>query len=308
MFRPFQIQPFDAFAPESEGAWEGVSMDAYHAAPGESNSSLAVLARSPRRYRLLKDRLISSSESTHDQELGTMIHAAVNEGDEPVYHLQPDNYVAADGTNKPWNWNANACKAWGAKCSDKPILTAHEALMLNSVTACVRDDAKCARLMKGARHEISACARNSDLAAPYMLRCRFDLINKDEAGWYWIEVKSTRDASTEAFSREIFKRAYHVQCALYRRVLRKLTGEKEPRCFVMPVEKDAAVPRVNLRQLAVSAMDAGDKVLDERLALLAKCRLANKWPALPDEEEGDHVPFIDLPEYAQEEDDEISAS
>ncbi len=56
------------------------------------------------------------------------------------------------------------------------------------------------------------------------------------------------------------------------------------------IEKDAAVPRCNVRQLA-------NKVLDERLSLLQRCRLANKWPAFVDEEDGDNIPFIDLPDF-----------
>src|SRR5688572_19934740 len=70
----FAIQPFTAFEPDKAGAWTGVPMEEYHRLPGESNSLLSLLARSPRRYRLSRDGLTGNAESTHDQELGVMIH------------------------------------------------------------------------------------------------------------------------------------------------------------------------------------------------------------------------------------------
>src|SRR6185436_349902 len=116
---PFAIQSADTFEPRKVGAWEGISMSTYQDSPGESNSMLTVLARSPLRFRLTCDGLISKPPSTHDQELGVMIHSAVNEGVEPSYHLRPDTYQAQESKkmgavmiDKPWNMNANACKDW----------------------------------------------------------------------------------------------------------------------------------------------------------------------------------------------------
>lgn len=291
---PFTIQGADAFEPNKSGAWIGVPMSVYHQSPGESNSLLSELARSPKRYRMIRDGLMPERVPTQDMVLGTMIHAAVNEGTETAYHLQPDTYPP---DNKKWTMASNWCKEWTAAHQDKPILDAYEALMLNSVAGCVRASTKAQLLLKGAFTEVSACAYNPNLEHSFMLRVRFDVLGHDERGWYWVETKSTRDASTEAFSREILKRNYHVQCALYRRVLRRLTGQEDVRCYMMPVEKDAIVPRVNVRQLADAAMDKGDKVLDVRLELLKQCKLGDYWPELPDEERDSPIQFIDLPDY-----------
>lgn len=300
--QPFAIQPPSAFEPNKVGAWTGVPMEAYQFAPGESHSLLTLLARSPLRYKMTRERLLSREEPTHDMALGTMIHAAVNEGHEPAYHLRPLTYRGAESSkkdapiiDKPWNANSNACKEWLASHKDKPILEPWEALMLNSLTACVRENKRAMRLIEGAQTEVSACAFNKNMELPYLLRARFDVLGKDDKGWYWVETKSTRNAATDSFSWEIKKRNYMVQCALYRRVIERLTGE-DVRCFMVILEKDAAIPRCNVRQLAKAAMDFGDKTLDDRLQLLKRCKLADKWPALVDEEDGDHIPFIDLPE------------
>jgi len=298
----FAIQPASAFSPNTVGAWSGVPMEVYHASPGESNSGLALLARSPLRYRMSKDGLLPNPEPTKDQILGTMIHSVVNEGIEPAYHLRPDTYGPE---NKKWTMSANVCKEWVAARQDKPILDSYEALMLNSVAGCVQQNPKAMRLLKGATMEVSACAYNPELSLTALLRVRFDVLNSDDQGYFWVETKSTRDASTFAFQREILKRGYHAQCALYRRVLERLTGEKA-RCYIMAIEKDATVPRVNVRQLTKAAMDLGDKIIDERLKMLKQCKLGNYWPALPDEEQNETIQMIDLPEWCYSDVDQLA--
>jgi hypothetical protein len=284
------IQPAMTFRADV-GAWEGVPMEVYHAADGESNSSLAVLADSPAKYKLLREGKLERTE-TRDMQLGTIIHGMVS-GDETPYHITPETY----GTEgKKWNNGAKECKDWVAAHRDKPIFTADTAAMLSGVRAAMLRNAMLGKLLNGARCEVSALARNSDLELPYLLRVRFDILGRDSEGWYFADIKSTRSANTRAFQSEIKKREYHAQMALYRRVLAKLTGEKV-RCFMVAVEKSPTLPRINVRQLTAAAMDEGDKIIDERLRLLKRCRLTNTWPDFADDEGGQSIPFIDLPEY-----------
>ena len=290
----FSVQPAAAFLPNEVGCWSGVPEDVYHAAPGASNSSLRLLSENPRRYRLTRDGKLKPARATRDQLLGTAIHSVVNEGKNPSYHLRPDFYGPE---KKPWNGNATECKVWLARHQDLPILKADDVAMLKAVALCCKEDARACRLLKSAIFEVTACARNEDLDAPYLLRCRPDIFGFDADGYYFVETKSTRDASTHVFAREVYNRYYHVQVALYHRILCRLTGGLV-RPYIWAIEKDAEIPRSNLRQMSQAAIDAGGKVLDERLRLLHRCELSRTWPALPDYEPGDLIPYIDLPEYA----------
>lgn len=272
------------------GAWQEVPMSVYHAAEGESNSSLALLEESPARYKMHKAGK-RMCEETRDMQIGTVIHALVS-GDSAPYHIKPE--TCADG--KKWNGNAAECKAWISSHSDMPIFDNETALMIEGVRTCFAKHSKFQRLISGAYHEVSACAYNDDLQLTGLLRVRFDIIGKDENGWYFADIKSMRDASTDQMQREIFKRQYYVQFALYRRVLRILTG-KTPRAYIAGVEKSKTHPRVNVRQMSHSAMDAGDCVINDRLRLLKRCKLANHWPDFADDEGGENIQFIDLPEW-----------
>lgn len=242
--------------------------------------------------------------ATEDMEVGTIIHAVVGEGKTPPYHVLPKTY----GKNKKWHGGAAECKSWVATHADLPILEEETVQMVNAVAAEARSDKRLMKLIDGAASEVTACAYNQNLDQPYLLRCRFDKLKRDEQGWLFVDWKSTRDASTEAFSWEILKRGHHAQMAFYRRILRRLTGEKNVRCYLVALEKSAKLPRINVRQLANAALDAGDKIVDARLSLLRRCRLANRWPALPDDEGSDTIDFIDLPEGTNDADAEISAS
>lgn len=303
----FTIQPPSAFIPDSAGAWSGIEMERYHTLPGESNSRLTMLEACPQRYRLTLDGKLPAREETHDMTLGTMLHGIVNENSKPTFHLQPETYPSDEGPKK-WTMAAKFCKAWVAEHADLPVLDKSDAEMLSAVGECVKGNKFAQRLMRGATPEVMACARNNNLELPYMLRVRYDMLGRDDLGWYFVEVKSCRDASTDAFAREVYKRRYHVAAAQYRRVLQILTGETA-RCYLIALEKNRELPRVNVRQLTGTAMDIGDSILDERLKLLKRCRLANVWPAFSDDEGSEHIQMIDLPEFAYGDDDlEITAS
>lgn len=292
MSQDLTIQPAYSFAQNTVGAWAGVPADLYHKSSGESNSSLKLLADSPARYQMHNGGKLPL-QVTKDMLLGTLIHSIVT-GEAAPYHVRPDTYSGG----KKWNGNASECKEWVAAHSDKPIIDGADVAMLASVTDALRRSHKLTRLTTGAWFEVSACARNDDQDLPYLLRVRFDILGRDAGGWYFGDVKSVRDASTDEFQREIWNREYHAQMAIYRRVLKRLTGET-PRAFIIGVEKSKTLSRVNVRQLSQAAMDAGDAIIDDRLRLLKRCRLSNTWPDFADDEGGENIQFIGLPEWCQ---------
>lgn len=299
--KPFEIQPADTFEPSKRGAWAGVPAEIYHAAPGESNSLLALLEKSPARYRLTRDGKLKR-KATPAMELGTAIHSVVNEGRPLRYHLRPETY-GPEG--KKWTMVAKECKAWVAAHADLPIFTEEDIRVIDSLAVLVRQTPFAMRLLAGAQTEVSACAYNPDKEFPFLLRVRFDILGKDSQGWYFVDTKSCIDASTDAVSREIYRRKYHAQFDLYKRVLEALTGEP-CRAYIMALEKDPEVPRCNVRQISRTILEDGASVNDERFRLLKRCRYANFWPTLPDDEGGDVIQFIEPPEWARSDEIEIS--
>jgi hypothetical protein len=278
------------FKPNTPGAFLNVPMDVYQAAPGESKSSLDLLVDSPIDYRRTKDGLIPK-EVTDAMEFGTILHGSVFEGQRSSYHVRPATYSE---DFKPWNGNAKLCKDWLDAHQDKPVLTADRAAYVKSATEYVRSHPKCAELINGGHAEVSCFAYDEETGL--LLKGRMDYVIPGEQFFTVPDLKTTADASTEEFRGTISKRRYHVQAAIYRRILRAL-GAPDVRFYFIALQT-RALPKVNVRELNPRAMDLGDTVLDDDLMTLKACRESHRWPEWRDESPTGAVQHIDLPDFA----------
>ena len=116
-----------------------------------------------------------------------------------------------------------------------------------------------------------------------------------EGGAIIADVKTTQNAGTREFARDILRYGYHKQFAHYRAILHTL-GIAPVQAFFIIVEKGDK-PRVQVRRLAERAMDKGDLDLDDEWRLYRKCVLSGVWPDFPDQLEPYQIGEIDLPDY-----------
>lgn len=288
------------FQPDTEGVFLGVPSEIYHSAPGESNSSMAALSRSPLDYKRYKDGLVAR-EATEFMEYGQLFHSAVLENGslKDLCYLQPELY--ADGT-KPWHNGAKECKAWCEMHNDKPILSRREYEQLKAEVEYVKKHRAWASFLFGGHAEVSCFAR--DPATGLLLKGRLDCLRViPNGGWLITDLKTTQDASTHGFSREILTRKYHVQAAHYRRLINLLDPGVPVLFAFIPVEKGRCI-KVNPRYLARQAMDLGEKVLDANLEKIVSCRRTNRWPEWHDDT--DQIEYIDLPDFVYQDTDSLS--
>jgi hypothetical protein len=292
------IQPSIAFTAGKVGAFADMSFADYRAAKGINKSGLSVMRDNPRRF-ILEQRGQINKPTTAAMQYGSLLHEQVFFGRADI-HIQPETYGPEE---KPWNNNAKECRAWRATHADKPCLTEPEAQQLGFEADCVLEHPQAAALIKGGHPELSIFARAEGTG--HMLKGRLDYYGEDISGPYFVDLKTTIDASTYAFSAEIYKRRYHVQFALYRRILVSL-GVPDVRVFVIALEK-GALPRCNVRQIAGEALDIGDADLDADLALYRQFRRADWWPDFADKEYDRHgIPSINLPDYVLARSDNLS--
>lgn len=296
---PLNIQPASSYAPHNPGVWAGVPMEDYHRSEGYSASQLAILANNPRKFLAYVSGEYRTAE-TKDMQLGTIIHSLLS--GEPIsacYYQRPETY----GDGKKFTMAAKECKAWAAAHADKPILGRDDVETLEELESAAKTHAKFTRLLSSAvGYELSMTYRNPSLDAPYMLRFRPDVVGHDREGYWILDNKSTRDASTEAFAREMLRRQYHVQFALYKRGLERLV-DAPVRFYVCAVEKAGKFSRMNLRRVNERALEKGGRILDERLAMLKRFRSAQWYPEFPDDEGTEHIQNIDLPDYTYDDDE-----
>lgn len=277
------------FRTNETGLFKSVPMDVYQAAPGESNSSLKKFMDSPRGYREWSVTRRSEPSSSF-QEFSTLVHAALFEGRTGMFYTKPTTY-GKEG--KAWNGNANECKAWLAEHTDKPVLSAVDAIDLERTVDGLRRQRHVKRLLSNGTSELSVFARHEP--SGLLLKGRLDWFGEDDQGLYIADLKKTQDASTAVFSREILNRGYHLQAAMYSYLLKRL-GLGPVRFFFIAVEM-GSTPRINVRKLTSQAVEYGLTQLESRIDKFIQCRRTDTWPEWIDDEEGDHIPAIDLPEY-----------
>lgn len=294
------IRPASEWKPNEIGAYSGLSMDTYLSAPGVSRSKLRVVAERPSHH----DR--DSKGESDALTWGTLFNDALLFGTRN-YYVRPETYKDDKGEVKSWNGNSTVCKKWLAEHSDKPVLNAtgkHSADWIEKAVRVSLADPKVVALLQGATPEVSIFARHEEY--PLLLKGRPDIVNLSmaEGVVVFADIKTTVNAGTRAFARDMLKFGYYRQAALGRMITERL-GASPFQFYLIIVEKGDD-PRVQVRRLAIRAMDKGDLDNDDDLKLYLKCKLENVWPDFPDQGEPHIWQEIDLPDYLYGDVDELS--
>jgi hypothetical protein len=285
------MELFHEFIPEKVGAFLNVPNEVYRRAPGISNSELRILSRSPLDYHRTRLGLLPFVRS-HEMELGSIIHSELLEGRELPYYVQPATYGPE---NKKWHAGASECRAWLEAHRDRPIISQEEADASKSVARYIIDHPLAQPLLTGGYAEVSLFARYPGCGFLIKGRPDYMQLERDGDGQLIITItdfKTAKAGDTNTFSWEIRKRFYHKQAAMYR-LLATLLGAKSVRYFFVILEK-GRLPKVNVKQLAASAMDTGDMLIDKDISKLRACRMTDTWPEWSDS--SDRPGFIDLPD------------
>jgi len=255
----------------------------YLKADGVSKSTLDAIVESPHRAQY------GRKQTTPAMQFGSMLHALLFEA-RMDYIVRPEVY-GPDA--KKWNGNATECKAWMAEHAGQNVISPDLADDMHGAVAAIKNHPHFGQITLGSP-EVSMFAFDQG-GSGLQLKGRADSLNttNDEGVAHVVDLKTTTDASTRGFSREILSRRYHIQAAMYRRILRLLGYEQFTWTFII-LEK-GETPLVNIRRLEPQAIDLGDEQLDRDLELLKKCRLHRWFPHFTDEEE--KPGYIDLPQF-----------
>jgi hypothetical protein len=150
-----------------------------------------------------------------------------------------------------------------------------------------------------ARHELArnlmmagqreATARWIDPATGIRCKARADYF-VPEAGWVF-DLKTTSDASPQAFAKSVASYRYHVQDAFYTAGFRAL-GAPVDHFFFAAVEKEPPYA-VSVLVCDVAAIDRAEELIRRDMARLAQCIERDEWPAY-----GNEVHHISLPAWA----------
>ena len=159
--------------------------------------------------------------------------------------------------------------------------------------------------------KVAEAVRNHPAAKPYITegdsevsifwnegetRCK---LRADRLGSAIVDLKTTRDPSPQAFTRQSFNLSYHVKAAWYQRGVGEALGVKKDVIIIAAETSapyDVVVYRVPEYALTAAWIDC-----ETALALYRKCRATGRWPGI-----SDTILELDLPTWAYRETEETT--
>ena len=211
----------------------------YHASTGLgegkwiTRSMLACMAESPRGFRLryVNRHHWAQQGDTDCMDLGSLYESFLCYGRLPDgVHVRPATYKNDKDETKPWNANANVCKAWLAEHPNNVGSSlVNEAIRLAELT---KEHAMCQAIITAGTHDEQTVIRWVDEETGLRLQVRLDL---DIPGRLLGDIKTgAKDTVKDpaAFSDSARRFAYDVQAALYSDAWKIATGEELNFLFV----------------------------------------------------------------------------
>lgn len=260
------------------GVFHGLDASAYHRVEAMSASGAKKMLRSPQHYKLMRD---TPSEPTPQMQFGTVVHAGV---------LEPDTFdsvvAIAPLLDKRTKDGKERWQAFSAANAGKIILSPDDWSRAEHCINAVRESKAASALLTGAVVEVSVFWRDGEYGVP--CKARYDATNHGGL----IDLKTTQDASPEAFARSCAAFSYHAQGAHY------WSGyehqfDRSPEFFALIAVETEPPYAVACYALPAVALQAGRRLMDEALARYRDALAAGKWPGYPEK-----ILPLELPRWA----------
>jgi exodeoxyribonuclease VIII len=252
--------------------------EAYHAHAAISKSKLDLINKSIAHF------LHNAREEKTYFNFGSAVHDAIL-----LPELFEKNYVCMPETikirrGKEWD-------AFKAANADKTILTADEYDLARTMRDRILSHKICSNIFTDGEPEHSYFDEISVDGVTVQRKCRPDFVSKS----CLIDIKTTQDASYDAFKRAILKYRYHVQAAWYLDVVNSVLGTEIDTFIFVAIEKEAPFP-IAVYMLDRESLDLGRKQYEDNLKTYAAHMLAGQPQVLGYTDEA--IQMIGCPNYA----------
>lgn len=266
------------------GLMHDVCSEDYHAARGVSKSGLDRVAQSPAHYRAW---LTEERKETPALRFGRIAHRYTLEPDECALVIAPDADKRTKAGKAAHQAAQDEADALGAY-----LVSADEAEDLRRMRESVYDHPT-ARKIVMARGPVECCAWWYDQQSGELCRCRPDKVVTPPNGHAIIaDLKTTEDASPEAFARSVAKYRYQVQGSYYSDGWTAATGQPVDSFLFVAVEKTPPFACA-VYELDATALEYGRMLYQRDLMTLAQCKCERRWPAY-----SDNIETLSLPRWA----------
>lgn len=265
--------------PTETGLYLGIKWEDYERIPRMNLSTLKHMKKSPFH---LREAQKTPREDSDPLRIGRATHVMV---------LEPESFLSRFAI---WDGGSRRGKEWEkflAKVEGLDVLTEDQYHQVKAISAAVLAHEHAAGYLRGGSAEATLLWTDPDTGVE--CKGRLDLAQEGRA---LVDLKTTRDASPEAFQKQSWNLGHHEQAAFYRKGWQAAKGALIP-YFIVAVESTAphavAVYEVPKRILAMG--EESNRDLLERLVV---CRNENRWPGY-----ADGVMELDVPRWLQKDTD-----
>lgn len=256
-----------------------MNQDTYNALPGLNHSGIKWLEKSPAHYKAWKDGLIT--EVSPALELGIAIHSAILEPAKfsELYLSLPDTSHLDTPAQKAALTKAAKKEHQG---TDKILLSYQNFNTVLKIREAVMAHPYARYLIEQSEAEQVYTWKDKDAGAA--CKCRADLVMREQG--VLSDLKTTQDASPEAFSQSIAKYRLHRQAAFY------LDGCEAQRFNFITVEKQPPYGVV-IYTVPAYILEAGRQLYKPLVYLYQSCVESGEWPGYSHD-----VTTVSLPAWA----------
>lgn len=188
----------------------GMTNEAYRDSEGLSHSEAKLLRlKTPHHLHMIRTNrgAVPPRKPTPQMMLGTAVHCAV---------LEPSTFDQRYVADLDISRNSNAYRAFAQACIDQGLipLSEEDRERVFAMRESLMADPQIAEALDGpGASEVSAWWFDPETGI--ICKCRPDRVREAGAGSLLIDLKTTADASQEAFSKSIANFGYHTQCDWY---------------------------------------------------------------------------------------------
>ena len=236
----------------------------YRQHPAISRSELWHIRESPQKFKYYKE---NPPEPTPSLLFGQVFHKMLLEPDTFNYE-----FVVAPDANRRTKEGKQMWEDFVSEHENQTIITAEMCTHAKEMCEAVKREPLAVKLLNGAA---GVPFFWTDEMTGEDCKCRVDVLNTEYSQPIIVDVKTTADASTDAFIRSAINYGYDMQSAMYSDGVEKNIGKK-PLFVFIAVEKEPPYA-VNILQADELMLRRGYDLFREYIGIYHDCKVSGNW-------------------------------
>ena len=272
------------------GVYKDTPFKEYLSWPAVSKHDLDLISRSPAHYQAAKQH---PQETTPAMLFGTAAHTWILEPEKA-----PAEVAIMPKVDRRTKAGKEEYEDWKLMHGHKTLVNSEDARHIAAMAAAVNNHAMAGPLLKDRKMTEASMCWQDDLTEA-LCRCRPDLISGDIV----IDLKTTFDASKQAFQNTIAKYRYNVQAAYYLDGCKKLGVVSDDATFLFVVVERKPPYGVAVYALPNDDLERGRFQYQKDLGRYAHCEKTGHWFGY-----SERIDYANLPFYARKEIDALTGN